>query len=246
MTNSQKHACFSSLLRRVLCAGGLPTHPSSETDSPKEDESANKSSSPTATPPGIVARLMGLDSFPNSPKPTTMQKSRSLGSLHDFLITKPPLYHRRVVSFREVPTLDLGKSDMGLTPIQEKSNLKSEQVSSVPSKIRRKRRVNGGKKKVVDDGQKKCKSRNTRYNHPLPKKGKLEKKRSMLKRRESEEYCIKVFKEVCSLTRVEIEGGDWNWMDTKVVNNNLQQVSYVIGQQILHVLVYEMLDDLYM
>ncbi|MFS7904523.1 hypothetical protein Hanom_Chr01g00037111 [Helianthus anomalus] len=275
---------------------------------PKQ-ESTIKPPSPTrntTTPAGLVARLMGLDSFPNSPKTTIMQKSRSVGSLDfilpNFHITKQPLHHRRVttsLSFREVPTTflhDLAKSDMGLFPIQEnpinfkqrasvnapmtnitttttnnnnkKNTIKKRQsvkvkneekeVSSVPLKTRRKRRVHGtAKKKLVDDGfpdeKNKYRSKSKRFNHPLPKMGKQqhdirkEKKKPMLnlKRREceyTEDYCNKVLREVCRLTMVEIEGSVW--VDTKVASNNIQELSYEIGQQILQVLMYEMVHEL--
>lgn len=158
------------------------------------------------------------------------------------------------------------KPDMGLAPIEEKSQnlnkkkkfqsqkqslkIKSEEaVSCVQGKCRRKRRVlNAAMKKVIDDGfpdkqKKECRSRKKTYNHPLPKTGKRDrkaKKKMMLKRRESEyseEYCIKVLMEVCRLTTDEINGSVW-------VVNNLQDISYEVGQEILQVLVYELVDDL--
>ncbi|KAL7598645.1 hypothetical protein Lser_V15G25798 [Lactuca serriola] len=300
MTNSKDDTpttCFSSILRRLLCTGGLPTHPSSDTDNPegstrllsRTDLSIkHQPSSPTRStiPAGIVARLMGLDSIPKSPHTTVMRKSRSVGSvdfLPNFEILKQHHHHRArtSVSFREVPTFlrashnhvygkvdPVRKSEMGLFPIEERSqnlnkkkkvqsqkqNLKIKSEESVSCgqgkcRIRKKEVLNAAKKKVIDDGfpeeqkKKNCKSRKRTYNHPLPKMGKHDrkaKKKVMLKRKESEyseEYCIKVLMEVCRLTRDETNGSVW-------VVNNLQDISYEIGQEILQVLVYEMIDEL--
>ncbi|CAA0832845.1 ALC-interacting protein 1 [Striga hermonthica] len=108
--------CLSSVLRRMLCSGSLPTHPSDQypdTSIPgnlsKHDEIVMKQG--TGSKPGVVAKLMGLDSFPDSP--SWAHKDRSLGSFLrsrsvnsiDFLPPfDPPRLHRRVrtsVSFRE-------------------------------------------------------------------------------------------------------------------------------------------------
>ena len=71
------------------------------------------------------------------------------------------------------------------------------------------------------------------------------KKQSILKKRSeseySEEYCMKVLVDVFRLTKEEINGGVW--MDKKV-DNNLQELSYEVGQEILQLLVYEMVDEL--
>ncbi|XP_057801248.1 uncharacterized protein LOC131016546 [Salvia miltiorrhiza] len=110
-TSSTK--CFSAVLSRLLCSGGLPTHPSEQLiepsvekfEFPKPQENAKRSSSP-----GVVARLMGLESFPaeNHNKERTLGdffRSRSVNSI-DFLSHFDPRkhQHRRVrtsVSFRE-------------------------------------------------------------------------------------------------------------------------------------------------
>lgn len=112
-TNSSK--CFSGVLSRLLCSGGLPTHPSEQLIEPsieklkplEAEENAKRSSSP-----GVVARLMGLESFPTENyKERTLGdffRSRSVNSI-DFLSHFDPVKprnhrHRRVrtsVSFRE-------------------------------------------------------------------------------------------------------------------------------------------------
>ncbi|KAH6806861.1 hypothetical protein C2S51_027969 [Perilla frutescens var. frutescens] len=108
--------CFSAILSRLLCSGGLPTHPSEQFNesSSVKLEIVPKCSESSAKPPGVVARLMGLESFPASsapPKERTLGdffRSRSVNSI-DFLSHFDPLKHgtprhRRVrtsLSFRE-------------------------------------------------------------------------------------------------------------------------------------------------
>ncbi|XP_073157487.1 uncharacterized protein [Henckelia pumila] len=117
--------CFSGILRGLLCTGSLPTHPS-EHFNIESCTTQNLEKSPAgysdaydhvnkqeAAKPGVVARLMGLDSLPASP----LQNSKTLGSYFrsrsvnsiDFLsqLDPCPRRHRRVrtsVSFREVPS----------------------------------------------------------------------------------------------------------------------------------------------
>ncbi|KAL6954319.1 hypothetical protein U1Q18_042895 [Sarracenia purpurea var. burkii] len=128
MTNSHNGAtskCFSGVFRRLLCTDNLPTHPSdhlaaepnSGTSFSRRElkkEVMKKTAQAPATP-GVVAKLMGLDSLPADlnwvPKQRTFDsflRSRSVNSV-DFLpefdlITQQSL-HRRVmtsVSFQEV------------------------------------------------------------------------------------------------------------------------------------------------
>ncbi|KAJ9543146.1 hypothetical protein OSB04_022853 [Centaurea solstitialis] len=119
---------------------------------------------------------------------------------------------------------------------------KEEVSSSMKLKYRRKR-------VGFQEEEKGYQSRKRTYNHPLPKKVKhdrrLVKKQTILKRRESEyseEYCMKVVVDVFRLTMEEINEGVW--MDKKVDSYNLQEVSYEVGQEILQLLVYEMVDEL--
>ncbi|KAL4334469.1 hypothetical protein GQ457_07G035300 [Hibiscus cannabinus] len=111
--------CLSGILRRILCSTTLPTHPSDHTTEEansvasfnKQEQFHDASSKVT---PGIVARLMGLDSFPETSllksqlHPNSITRSRSMnsagykqdnGSIHG--------KHRRVnstLSFRDMPT----------------------------------------------------------------------------------------------------------------------------------------------
>ncbi|MCE0480812.1 hypothetical protein HAX54_037943 [Datura stramonium] len=121
--------CFSGIFQRLLCGGSLPTHPSDQFKKPNRttlfDHSstklpfkaeANISSNKVAdsSSPGIVAKLMGLDSLPEGDQKTNVgsfSRSRSVNSL-DYLIQfnlTEQFHHRRVrtsVSFREIPNFD--------------------------------------------------------------------------------------------------------------------------------------------
>ncbi|XP_068318540.1 uncharacterized protein [Pyrus communis] len=119
----QTSGCFNGILRRLLCNGSVPTHPSDQipesntTQLAKSSRKQNpdpKIQSSASVTPGIVARLMGLDSFPEtnwvSRAPELVSRSRSL-SFADYLMgfdsnDQQDHPHRRVrtsVSFREVP-----------------------------------------------------------------------------------------------------------------------------------------------
>ncbi|KAG6403205.1 hypothetical protein SASPL_135422 [Salvia splendens] len=155
--------CFAAVLSRLLCSGGLPTHPSDQLIEPKiekfefpakPEEIGNRSSSP-----GVVARLMGLESFPvdSQYKERTLGdffRSRSVNSI-DFLshfdLAKPRC-HRRVrtwVSFREGATDDFGSLvlllDGGKIEEERGKNVeikeKKRSISSKKSNLEGKRRA---------------------------------------------------------------------------------------------------------
>lgn len=109
--------CFYKMLRRISCFRSLPTHPADHILESKTIKSENQKENPkAAASPGIVARLMGLDSLPDnnwvSRKgiPDSVVRSRSVNFV-DYLLEfdlSTQAQHRRVrtsVSFREVPTL---------------------------------------------------------------------------------------------------------------------------------------------
>ncbi|KAF5750820.1 hypothetical protein HS088_TW03G01160 [Tripterygium wilfordii] len=122
--------CFSAILRRILCAGSLQTHPSDQIaksntfdfDHEKKDlkrdaevqAPGTKRVNTPALAPGVVARLMGLDSLPDTkwiPRervPDSVTRSRSVNFMDYFSeLDLGKSKHRRVrtsVSFREVPT----------------------------------------------------------------------------------------------------------------------------------------------
>ncbi|KAG6681104.1 hypothetical protein I3842_13G075100 [Carya illinoinensis] len=120
-SKSATAGCLAGILRRILCSGNLPTHPSDqivEADSvvvyEKDREFKDKDKIETAATPGIVARLMGLESMPeinwmnSRSNPDSVSRSRSMNSA-DHLAGFDPMQeqHRRVkstLSFREMPT----------------------------------------------------------------------------------------------------------------------------------------------
>lgn len=111
---------LSAILRRILCSGGLPTHPSdqireldcsnsivnSKDQNFKAMQNAEEATTTTTTP-GIVARLMGLETMVES-TPSSLSRSKSMNSV-DYLgeCNRMQDLHKRVkstLSFREVPT----------------------------------------------------------------------------------------------------------------------------------------------
>ncbi|XP_027337914.1 uncharacterized protein LOC113851596 [Abrus precatorius] len=119
-----KHGCFSSFLRVFLCAGNAtspPVHPSDHvTESDEKKQKVHHSNKETlvgddGATPGVVARLMGLDSLPkskwvvNGTTPDCVPRSRSVNFV-DYMLEFDLGHaeHRRVktsASFREVPGL---------------------------------------------------------------------------------------------------------------------------------------------
>ncbi|XP_038905307.1 uncharacterized protein LOC120091377 [Benincasa hispida] len=112
--------CFSGMLRRLLCTGNLPTHPSealneSQFDIPKAE--AKLVARAAESGPGVVARLMGLSSLPDAnwvpnhrARPGAVSRSKSV-NFADYLLDfdSNQAHHRRIrtsASFREVPPLN--------------------------------------------------------------------------------------------------------------------------------------------
>ncbi|KAL5580732.1 hypothetical protein UlMin_013174 [Ulmus minor] len=102
-SKSATASCLAGIFRRILCSGSLPTHPSDQITVETEfiEKLGEKIVSPAT--PGIVARLMGLESMPE--KPNSISRSRSMNSV-DRLVgcDSKQGQHRRVKSFREIPT----------------------------------------------------------------------------------------------------------------------------------------------
>ncbi|KAJ4850242.1 hypothetical protein Tsubulata_050482 [Turnera subulata] len=127
--------CLTGILRRILCSRSLPTYPSDQTTETSsvvcytniKDQKPIKSNERVealvTNPPGVVARLMGLESLPdqaNTIDPqagaNSISRSRSLNSV-EFRGGTDQMQgeHRRVkstLSFREMPTfLELENED---------------------------------------------------------------------------------------------------------------------------------------
>ncbi|KAF9675482.1 hypothetical protein SADUNF_Sadunf09G0036800 [Salix dunnii] len=122
-SKSATASCLTGLLRRILCSRSLPTHPSdqiTETSSILCDSrhqeliGPNEKLETTAATPGVVARLMGLESFPETSSVdmkvgvNSISRSRSMNSM-EFRGENDQIQgqHRRIkstLSFREMPT----------------------------------------------------------------------------------------------------------------------------------------------
>ncbi|KAL3750526.1 hypothetical protein ACJRO7_011516 [Eucalyptus globulus] len=106
--------CIAGVLRRILCSSNLPTHPF-ECDNDRDQFKSKEKNEPNTTP-GIVARLMGLESLPNTSSvhahksPCSISRSRSLSYLdfkEDEHGDETKWQHLQVsstLSFRETPT----------------------------------------------------------------------------------------------------------------------------------------------
>ncbi|KAI9180637.1 hypothetical protein LWI28_006855 [Acer negundo] len=111
MSGSQnaKSGCFSSILRRILCQGSLQTHPSdqipelinrAEFGEPKMKEPVIQAKIQTLGTLGVVARLMGLDSLPETNwVPTgkslnSVTRSRSVNFM-DYLLKFDPVNKKK-------------------------------------------------------------------------------------------------------------------------------------------------------
>ncbi|XP_044474111.1 uncharacterized protein LOC123202312 [Mangifera indica] len=118
-TPKKDSGCFSCILRRILCHGSPQAYPSDQIAGPQEVEfnEPKKEFRPQAQgAPGVVARLMGLDSLPEAScvfkgrAPDSVTRSKSVNFM-DYLLQldlAQAHQHRKVrasVSFREVPTL---------------------------------------------------------------------------------------------------------------------------------------------
>ncbi|KAL8504796.1 hypothetical protein ACS0TY_016110 [Phlomoides rotata] len=112
MPNSGDAKCFSGVLSRLLCSGSLPTHPSEQLIESSTEKLGDQKPGiagnnikqvvgvtgvppPAAASPGVVARLMGLESFPTTPRDRTLGayfRSKSVNSI-DFLSYFDPIKH---------------------------------------------------------------------------------------------------------------------------------------------------------
>ncbi|KAK2640943.1 hypothetical protein Ddye_022706 [Dipteronia dyeriana] len=80
--------CFAGILHRILCSRSLPTYPSDQiTESCSNfsrdqelEETKQNDREDKAVAPGVVARLMGLESMPNK-RPDSITRSLSMNSL---------------------------------------------------------------------------------------------------------------------------------------------------------------------
>ncbi|KAK7300938.1 hypothetical protein RJT34_11791 [Clitoria ternatea] len=140
-SKSASAGCLIAILRRILCSGSIPTHPSDQirkldsisnmgekvqelnntkqnTEPTTTTTTTTTSTSSTTITPGLVARLMGLDSMVETTSEATssssLSRSKSMNSV-DYLSEYKGMegLHRRVKSssFRELPTFHLLEND---------------------------------------------------------------------------------------------------------------------------------------
>ena len=178
--------CLTAILRRILCSGGLPTHPSDqigELDSmPKMSDKVqefktkhNTESIATATTttitPGILERLMGLESMVverdtntanESTSSSSLPRSKSMNSV-DYLgeCKRMEGLHKRAKSssFREVPTFHLHENENFLVlsfesgcdggEFRSQKGIKKEKASKERSELKKNKR-----EKVHDEKEK--------------------------------------------------------------------------------------------
>ncbi|CAN1134355.1 hypothetical protein LINPERHAP2_LOCUS8226 [Linum perenne] len=168
---SSSSGCFSAVTRLLLCKGGsrhLQTHPTDHTPdrltqnkdhyfSCPEDASGMKIAPTTVAAPGVVARLMGLESLPPTPPrrrassagADSVTRSRSVNFMdyyllqHDVLNSSADARHRRVrtsVSFREVAP-SAGAPDFILLYLEDtggsKPNSEKSKKNVVPKPVRK-------------------------------------------------------------------------------------------------------------
>ncbi|PPS18470.1 hypothetical protein GOBAR_AA02104 [Gossypium barbadense] len=113
-TKSSSSGCFSAVFRRLFCSGTPETHPSVPIiELNAVDIMAKAQVQASESGPGIVARLMGLDTLPDNnwvcrgKTPSSVPRSKSANFMDymlDFDLTKAT--HRRVktsTSFQELP-----------------------------------------------------------------------------------------------------------------------------------------------
>ncbi|XP_014504210.1 uncharacterized protein LOC106764439 [Vigna radiata var. radiata] len=123
-SKSATAGCLTAILRRILCSGGLPTHPS---DQLRELDSMSKmggkvqelktkpdkeSTTTTTITPGLVERLMGLEPMGERERPiessSSLSRSKSMNSV-DYLGECKRMEglqnHAKSSSFREFPTM---------------------------------------------------------------------------------------------------------------------------------------------
>ncbi|KAF2312557.1 hypothetical protein GH714_035059 [Hevea brasiliensis] len=88
-------SCLACILRRLLCPRSLPTHPSDQMKDTTSIRShikqqhfinSNATLDSASTAPGIVARLMGLESFPDTMHNEEHEECRSDDSSPVFVL----------------------------------------------------------------------------------------------------------------------------------------------------------------
>ncbi|CAJ2655984.1 unnamed protein product [Trifolium pratense] len=167
---SSKQGCFSSFIKVLICARNETSPPVYPSENVEEKEpifhKKDKLFDESITTPGVVARLMGLDSLPSTKKVvkrTTLDsvpRSKSVNFV-DYLLDfdQNVTNHRRVktsASFREVPTIiEKQKNYLFVLDIDDKKGNKVQEENGTKLKkknkeiVRVKKEKNQGKNKKI-------------------------------------------------------------------------------------------------
>ncbi|XAR58906.1 hypothetical protein NMG60_11014480, partial [Bertholletia excelsa] len=138
--------CLAGILRRLLCFTTLPTHPSDQIKFAGMKSQETEKTDPASTP-GIVARLMGLESMPRVDLDNTQMNlsliSRSRSMNYDSQRETEDMQgnHRRVkssLSFREPPTF-LELEDFFVLSFEKEFKAKASRHKKGSAEFRRKR-----------------------------------------------------------------------------------------------------------
>ncbi|GMI92222.1 TON1 Recruiting Motif 31 [Hibiscus trionum] len=186
-STSATAGCLSGILRRILCSTALPTHPSDHTTeeansvaSFNKQEQLDLDGASSKVTPGIVARLMGLDSLPETSllksqlHPNSIARSRSMNSV-DYKQDDGSIQgkHRRVnstLSFRDMPAyFELENEEFFVLSFEKRSERKERKSKEGKSKggsgelkQRKENKENQGEKvpekKIKEDNEEASKS----------------------------------------------------------------------------------------
>ncbi|XVF69016.1 hypothetical protein PTKIN_Ptkin11bG0047100 [Pterospermum kingtungense] len=131
--------CLAGILRRILCFQSLPTHPSDHiTESgsiasykKQQFNAVDKSDGASKVNPGIVARLMGLDTMPEislldtQVNPNSITRSRSMSSA-DYKQDTDSIHgkYRRASSFRDMPYFEIENEEFFVISFEKGSERK--------------------------------------------------------------------------------------------------------------------------
>lgn len=158
--------CLAGILRRLLCSGSLPTHPSDhvrdsgqcgffesvECDNVRSLKSNDKIKRPAS--PGIVARLMGLSSMPDADStPNSIRRSRSMNSVDYGSVQKRHGRLKTSLSFREASSTSLQVENEEFLILSFENGGETTELESNPTKPEDIRRMHSCGKQRVDENQ---------------------------------------------------------------------------------------------
>lgn len=160
---TSKVSCISGMLRRLLCSNSLPTHPSDQISLSTTYQYSNHTKEAEADDglslkaPGVVARLMGLESLPpfsldhaKASNNKSISRSRSMNSVD--LLREIKGRNPRVNSFREPPTyMELEDENFFILSFESREIVSKQRKNNFAEiKQRRKEKLNNKIRESVD------------------------------------------------------------------------------------------------